>query len=534
MGGVLSFDPETRRVWMFPRNIRDIAPWKLYKILKVLMQCEDINQYSGEEQKVMYDLLGDSGIKRPSQLRDKNPGGMRTYFSQLEALGLVFRAEGSDSYNYTLAGEALSNEENPLKVLQYQLLRHQYPSAYGLGQNVKIDPRMEVKPFMFLLRLLQDERLQGHLSNFDVVFPVIYGHNDDCYEFVVSKILEYRREGDFRKVIENWEKDLFTPRGAPENAIKNICDIANTAVNYLKAASLAVIDDSFNRRSRVVFNKNYEDLYREFLKESDKYLSIKTRTETQSFQRAYGRYLKSKDTRSAKECASITKESPSLQFATIKYIEYINDYLFSEDVNKFVAEMASYGISEIDSIAAVDKMTPRKRPLEENTYIDYALSEGVMSDEFEMATTNLMRKLGFTESAWIGSERPHRNAEEKFPNIFIKKANTKDCGLAGAKATSSYNLGQSDILKLENTYINAIEETEKSSQLIYFVYVAGGYKGDINKALSELKEAISLPVSAIDAKGMLNLLSKKWTPEEIEKKIFMSGEYISAEQIELM
>ena len=159
MSSLLSFDPDTRRIWMFPRNIRDIAPWKLYKILKVLLQCEDVNQYSGEEQQMMYRLLDESGIKKKGKTRDKNPGGMRTYYSQLETLGLVFRAEGSKSYSYTIAGETIANEENPLAVLQYQLLRHQYPSAYGLGQNVKIDSRMRVKPFKFLLRVLHDRRL---------------------------------------------------------------------------------------------------------------------------------------------------------------------------------------------------------------------------------------------------------------------------------------------------------------------------------------------------------------------------------------
>ena len=64
MSNLLSFDPYTRRIWMFPRNIRDIAPWKLYKILKVLIQCEDVNQYSGEEQQMMYRLLDESGIKK--------------------------------------------------------------------------------------------------------------------------------------------------------------------------------------------------------------------------------------------------------------------------------------------------------------------------------------------------------------------------------------------------------------------------------------------------------------------------------------
>ena len=69
--GLLDFDLKTRRVWMFPRNIRDIAPWKLYRILKILVQCDDIDQYSGEDQKMMYRLLEESGIKKKGEIRDR-------------------------------------------------------------------------------------------------------------------------------------------------------------------------------------------------------------------------------------------------------------------------------------------------------------------------------------------------------------------------------------------------------------------------------------------------------------------------------
>lgn len=534
MGCLLSFDPETRRIWMFPRNIRDIAPWKLYKILKVLMQCEDINQYSGDEQKMMYKLLEESGIKKKSETRDKNPGGMRTYYSQLETLGLVFREEGSSSYSYTIAGETIANEENPLAVLQCQLLRHQYPSAYGLGQNVKVDMRMKVKPFLFLLRLLHDPRLNNCLSNNDVVFPVIYGHNEDCYEFVVSKILEFRQKNDFREVIDNWEIDLYTPRGSADKAIKNICDIANTAINYLKAASLVLADGSMKGRARYVFNTNYEDLYQKFLKEEHNYIPIEGKQDYESFQRAYGRYCKAKDNRSLSECSVKTKVSPSLQFATFKYVEYLNDHLFEDGSALFVAEMASYGISSKDAMSAVERLSPRERSLQENTYLDYAFSGGTLSNEFEKATTELLKVLGFSDSKWIGRKKSQRNWRGNFPDVYIKKPGTKDCGLADAKASSSYSLGHADMLKMKDTYIHTNEEIEPGSNLLYFVYISGGYKGDINNSLRMLSQSTNIQVSAVDARGMLKLLEKQWTAEEIESRVFMAGEYVSADQIELM
>ena len=534
MSNLLSFDPDTRRIWMFPRNIRDIAPWKLYKILKVLLQCEDVNQYSGEEQQMMYRLLDESGIKKKGKTRDKNPGGMRTYYSQLETLGLVFRAESSKSYSYTIAGETIANEENPLSVLQYQLLRHQYPSAYGLGQNVKIDSRVRVKPFMFLLRLLHDQRLENYLTNFDVVFLVIYGHNIDCYEFVVSKILEFRSKDDFREVIDNWEIDLYTPRGSADKAINNMCDIANTAINYLKAAALIIVEGNNKGRTKYIFNANYETLYQQFLKEEDSFIPIRGKQDYESFQRAYGRYDKNKDNRSLSECTSQTKVSPALQFATFKYVEYLNDHLFEDDSILFVAEMASYGISSKDSIAAVERLSPRKISLQENTYLDYAFSGGTLSNEFEKSTTELLKSLGFSDSQWIGRRKSQKNWRGNFPDVYIKKPETMDCGLADAKASSSYSLGHADMLKMKDTYIHTNDEIEPGSHLVYFVYISGGYKGDINNSLSMLSRSTNIPVSAVDARGMLKLLDKHWTAEEIEERIFMSGEYISSDQIELM
>ena len=68
---------------MFPRNIRNIVPWKLHQALIVLMKCSDLDVKNGDDQKYIYRMLEEAGIKRKSNTRDKNPGGMRTYLAQL-------------------------------------------------------------------------------------------------------------------------------------------------------------------------------------------------------------------------------------------------------------------------------------------------------------------------------------------------------------------------------------------------------------------------------------------------------------------
>ena len=527
--GLLSFDPNYRRVWMFPRNIRYIAPWKIYGILKVLMQCDD----DKSDEKAMYRLLAETGIKKKENVRDKNDGGMRTYFAQLEMLGLVYESEEKGKYHYTLAGEAIADEDNPLQVLQYQLLRHQYPSSYGLSANVRIDPRMEIKPFLFLLQLMHDGRLDNYLTNNDAIIPVVYGHNEDCYEFVVSRILESRlsKKGP-EDVITNPEIDLYTRRGNPDKALSNMKDIANTALNYLEATQL-VIKDVAKGCSRYYFNSNYESLYNQMLSEKNSFIPISSKKDDQSFQRSYGRYLKEKDTRND---SSVTekKESAVLQFVTYKYIEYLNEHLFDEGIQAFVSEMTRFGIKTSDSMAAVEKLGVKKNQLWENTYLEYAYSGGQYSNEFEQATTDLFVSFGFDESLWIGRRKSKENWRGNFPDIFIKRHGSNNCGMADAKATIAFSLGHSDMLKMKETYLHTNKEIDRSSILQYFIYVAGGFKGNIDNSLLMLSQATGVPVSALDAKGMLNIRRRGFDSNEIERRLLKSGRYISSDEIELM
>lgn len=293
---LLSFDESTRRIWMFPRCIRYIEPWKLHQILNVLMMhSNNLDHFSTEDQKLIYRLFDEVGIKRKGETRDNNPGGTRTYYAQLETLGLVY-SSSPNKYDCTLAGQAIVDGENPLRALQYQLLRHQYPSSYGKGPNVRIDTRMKVKPFLFLLKLLHDDRLQRYLTDDDIMIPVIYGHNHNCYDLCVQKILDYRKSRNILDVIDSPSQDLYTRKGTSENALDNIHNIANTASNYLRAASLITQSPKQKTPKAYEFNEMYEELYNDFLDEYDVFIDL-TKSSKESFQRSYGRYLNQKDTR---------------------------------------------------------------------------------------------------------------------------------------------------------------------------------------------------------------------------------------------
>lgn len=530
---LLSFDPGYRRVWMFPRNIRDIAPWKLHQMLIVLMKCSDLNIKDSKDQQYVYEMLEAVGIKKKARTRDKNPGGTRTYLAQMSMLGLLYNGKDGQP-RFTIAGQQIADGNNPMRVLQYQLLRHQYPSAYGLGQNVQIDPRMKVKPFMFILRLIQDERLGCMLSNRDLIIPVVYGHNDDCYELCVEKILNLRRKDSVEAAIDNMELDLFTPRSGLGKDIGNVKDIANTAMNYLKAAGLVCkAAEAESRRDVYVFNENYRPVYEKLKAESDSYLECQDKASAESFQRAYGRYDKLKDTRSDKDTET-EKEPPVTAFVQFQYSLYSDENLFVADDEAFYKQMDEMGVERSVVEKAIAPYRAKRRSMDENRFLDAAYSGGQKANEFEKALAQLLISYGFTESYWIGRRQSARNWRGNFTDVFVKRPGTSEAGFIEAKATSSYSLGHADMIKMKNTYIGTISELDSSATLGYVVYVAGGFIGNIKHSLMQLNEATGLPFTAVTANTMLKLNEKGWSAEEIEEKVLKHGGTVDEAELAFM
>lgn len=529
---LLSFDKSTRRVWMFPRNIRDIEPWKLHQILIVFMEYTQTSDMSSQQvQDLLYSILASIGIKREAMLRDPKSGGMRTYFAQLECLGLVYKIS-KKSYEFTIAGEMMRDGIETQKVLQVALLRHQYPSSYSIGQNIKIDQRIKIKPFIFILMLLHDERLAPYITSEEIQIPVIYGHNYNCYEFCLNKILEMRAGKKFKQLVDNPSHDLYTPRGSGSLhlAYKNVSDIANTAKNYLQAAGLLICDlKKASGKERYFFNDAFEDVYISELEKKDDYIRYPENKE--SFQRAYGRFDKVKDTREVRP-KTRKQNSGAETLIQLKCIEYMKNNPFSADfVTDYCNEMGTYGFSRDQVTEVINPLLARKATLEESVYLEYANSGGVKATEFEKATTTLLQSLGFNKAVWIGSKKTKLDRRGGFPDIYIAHGDNDDCGMADTKASVAYSLNHKDMLVLSKTYFGSNKEINPSSSLKYFVYIAGGFKGNVQGALEELFQKIKIPVTAVTAQALLDIKhNSKYhnRPEIIEEKIFKSKRLITS------
>ena len=105
------------------------------------------------------DALEAAGLKRQGERRDHTGGGGRTYQAWVESLGLIFTQESTGKIKLTLAGEAIMNGDSPVSVLTNQILKYQFPSSYSLSCGVNVSRRFRIRPFRFLLRLLNDSRI---------------------------------------------------------------------------------------------------------------------------------------------------------------------------------------------------------------------------------------------------------------------------------------------------------------------------------------------------------------------------------------
>lgn len=117
--------PKYRTMWMFPRNIRRIEPWKLSQISSLLNACQ-VMPKTQSVQDDLYAQLAELGVKRrASDYGVENPGGFRTYLAQLSRFRALYK--NKDEFYPTIAGKHVMEGNDPTDVLRCQLLRMQFP-----------------------------------------------------------------------------------------------------------------------------------------------------------------------------------------------------------------------------------------------------------------------------------------------------------------------------------------------------------------------------------------------------------------------
>lgn len=524
--------PVYRQLWMFPRNIRFIEPWKLVQISKILtLNDGDITDQSVQD--MLYARLHDLGVKiKANEYGVANSGGMRTYLAQLACLGFFWKDSATHSYVPTRAGELLLNADAPLKLLRCQLLRMQYPSVYGLGPNVRIAPTMRVKPFVFLVRLLLDARLEYRLSDIEIAVPVTYGRTENDYERCVEKILKLRSGKSLRDIVDSVD-DLRTPKRYNENApeedwrkgLEDIHAIANTATNYLRAAQLLVASSTttgyYELNTDPAVLAEIEPWLEEPIEPIDK-------STPEAWQQRFGRFDQQKAVRRNR---APQRASGFVSLVQSAFIEAVSHTPYGVDAATFVqTESARWGRPAADIRLAIEPLIERRRTIEHDATMKAALSGGTEAIVLEVAATHIFRRLGFDRTEHCGQKYARRTGG--YPDCHIRATGWDRCGFADTKATASYDLPLTDTLKLATYYKDAWKEFVDPVESSFFLYIAGGFSRSaetIEAKLRECSQKYDRPVSAITVSAFLELAEMENPPSREKLAVmFAEGRYFTS------
>lgn len=503
---------------MFPRNIRRLYPWKISQILALLNQHLQFKLWSGNQslQDQFCKALEKSSLKRPGTQYDPNSGGPRTYFSQLKCLGLIFERPGK-SIHLTLAGKDLSNGEPPLPILSHLVLNHQYPSVYGNLQNVKLNPYVRIKPFLFILELL-DRKEIGYLKNEEMAIPVVYGHNRNCLQYCVEKIILMRSGKSLKNLIDN-KYDLYLPRSkntSKDAKIKNILDIANTCKNYLQGCCLITIEKE-DRTQLIKFNEDVRAIYEKSMNQVDKFIPLGSVEE--SFQRAYGSWNRQKDTRYVgSDGPKVLRPEESIILSS--FYQLCGENVISNMPDNFVVEMVEgYGFSRDQVEDVIYPHLDKTLDFFESTFIELSTGGMRKAIEFEKSICSLFRDKLHFHSTHTGQLKNSERGSG-FADVFLIALDNKHCAIIDGKASPNYTLPSSDYRAMTYDYIPNYRELTKGKpyKLEFASYIAGGFSGNISSGLKRITNQTNVNCSAIKAKELLEI-SKKYSQRKDQEKV---------------
>lgn len=525
--------PNTRKLWMIPRNIRRTEPLKLSRILMCLLA---VNQPSNDQkmQDQLYEQLEKLGVKRPKGSAGvSNPGGFRTYLAQLSCLGLSYMDENK-VWQATNAGMEISTGSRPVGVLRCQLLRMQYPSVYGNGNNVRIDPSLKIKPFCFLIDLLEDAELQNYLTEDEFCVPVIYGHTPKDFERVKEKIIAMRTGGKTLRDVVDDLADLLTPRctlTSDEDAnwqsrLTDVGEIANTFKNYLLAARLICIDDQGH------FVLAADDQAKNDIAQwkDDRLEKAPEPGYEAQWTLRYGRWDKTK-------AVKLSKQQNASFFEVGMRELYMNElcehpYMFSHD--RFVKEQSHrWSLPEADVARAVEVFRHKHRSREREVVEAAAFSGGQDFLVLENAVLGIFLSLGFDESQHTGQLPAPKNRKGGYPDVWVQASNMGKSAWVDSKAARFYGFPITDTQKLSTYYKDCWKEIDEQAPSSFFLYIAGGFAAQsatVEKNLKDYAKSYGRPVSAMTASALLDLadLENPPSPKQIMRAFEKGRLYASA------
>lgn len=500
--GKVVFDDKYRMIWMFPRNIRLISPWKIAQIATILRDAVSGESWNGRQdiQNSFCKALESAGLKRPGEQYDPHSGGPRTYLAQLKCLGILFQ-DSNHRILYTQAGDELTTGNAPLPILQDLLLKHQYPSCYSNLTQIKMNPGIRVKPFLFVLQLLMHKDI-GSMTIPELIIPVVYGHNHSCLDLCADKILKFRQTGDLKCVIDDYSIDLYTPRTKRkdlESRLTDVYNVANTMKNWMQAACLVDCEKQ-DGIQRISIAQSAKKKVEKFLACEERFIEYETE---ESFQRKYGCLRTRKDTRNLRPASA--RSCPQKNIILSLFFEYIGNNILDSYPEDFVVAMKErLGIEESITRQVIEPHLSKSLSFFESTYLNLASGGASTARSFEKVTAQILSsKLKFSTKL---TGQLKRRGKGGYSDIFVVALDNLHCGIIDGKASRNYRLSSDDYYKMQANYIpNYRELTDgKPLELAFCSYIAGGF-GRITPSLKKLTLETGIGVSALPAFELLRL-----------------------------
>ena len=442
-----------------------------------------------------------AGLKRKGERRDQTGGGARTYKAWLVSLGLIFTQEATGKIKLTLAGEAIMNGDSPVDVLTKQILKYQFPSSFSLSQGVKVAERFKIRPFRFLLKLLNNDEI-GYLTEEEIAKIIVTeaeNENDRCYKYIVERILQFRNFGDACLDADFFEKYQSSRGGVnPEHPYRHLMDLANTIVNWLEYTQLVKKQEG---RVEILYDK--KATVRKLLSEKTSF--IERPEEHEYFQRKYGVDPKHrKDTRNLTNTETITAMIIAKQKIKQAYITVS----LQRPITSITPEIISCIVKEtgIDSKTVEDILRETYPHGSVNAfmtkYFEMAFKGRDEATEFEKATVELFQNV-------FGFKAKHVGPIGLTPDVLLISDSEGYQAILDNKAYHKYTVSNDHYNRMVHNYIEKINRYSQSEYPIaFFSYIAGGFGSNIDKQIKNIVDTTGVNGSAVSVSNMIQMVDQ--------------------------
>lgn len=447
------------------------------------------------------DALENAGLKRKGERRDQTGGGARTYKSWLVSLGLIFTQKSTGKIKLTLAGEAIMNGDSPVEILKGQILKYQFPSSFSLGRGVQVADRFKIRPFRFLLKLLNDEKV-SYLTEEEIAKILVTeaeNESDKCYNYIVDRIIQFRNYGDTCLERDFFEK--YQPSKGNvnlEHPYSHLKDLANTIVNWLEYTQLVKRQDG-----KVAILADKKDEVKNILSSNPNFIDRPEQHEY--FQRKYGIDPKhKKDNRNL----ALTKTITASMIAKQKIMQAYIIIALGRPITKITSQI----VDSIVEMTGIDEKTVENTLIETyphgsigafmTKYFEMAFKGRDEAIEFEKATVELFKDV-------FGFEAKHIGPIGLTPDVLILSDSEGYQAILDNKAYHKYTINNDHFNRMVHNYIGNFKNySESNKSLAFFSYIAGGFGTNIDKQIQAIATTTGVSGSAISVSNMIKMVEE--------------------------